>query len=401
MIKKLRIKFVVINMTMMTIMLCIILCMVYNFTRSDLETESLSMMHSIAANPFRQGRPNESSTDLKLPYFTVQVSHRGELLSTGGGYYDLSDQGFVRELVELSIASPYQTGIVDTHNFRFLKSSTPTGTVLVFSDMSSEKSTLDSLLQTSVIIGIIGFFAFLAISIFLSHWAVRPVEKAWNQQKQFVADASHELKTPLTVITTNAELLQYPDRDSGAQEQFAENILTMSRQMRLLVERMLELARADSQQPKLTAETFDLSRAAQDAVLSFEGVFFERGLTLQGYIEPGILVRGSTQSLRQVIDIFLDNAQKYAYPGTETCLRLSCSGSRCRLSVSNPGPDMGREELQAIFQRFYRGDKARGRNGGFGLGLSIAQAIVQQHRGKIWAESTDGINTFHVELPRL
>lgn len=399
MIKRLRIKFVIINMVMMTAMLCVILGMLYNFTQNNLITENLGMMKTIAANPFRTGRPGEYSQDINLPYFTLQIGHRGELISTGGGFYDLSDKEFLGELILESLGTGKETGIVEDHNLRFYQTKNPTGTVLVFTDMTSEQATLENLLQTSIFIGILSFFGFLGISIFLSRWAIKPVEKAWVQQKQFIADASHELKTPLTVIMTNSELLQNPDYSQEDKEQFSKSIFAMARQMRYLVERMLELARADNQQKQPVMTPINFSKVIADAAISFEGVFFEKGLSLASHIEPDLCVNGNVQALQQVIDILLDNAGKYSSAGGETVIRLYSTGyNKCRLTVTNPGTPIAPGDLTNIFRRFYRVDKARSRDGSFGLGLSIAQNIIEQHHGKIWAESHYDSNTFSVEL---
>jgi len=399
MIKRLRVKFVIINMAMITIMLCVIFGLVYHFTRDNLETESVSMMKSIAADPFQLGRPDAQSPELRLPYFTIQLGPRGELVSTGGGFYDLSDREFLKDLIEESVGSRNETGIVEEHNLRFCRVSTPMGTVLVFSDMSSENSTLDSLVKISVVIGLFSFLVFLCISIILSRWAVKPVAAAWLQQKQFVADASHELKTPLTVIMTNAELLQSDQFPDSERKNFSQSILIMSRQMKMLVENMLELAKSDAEQTRQQMKPVDLSKLILDTAISFEGVFVEKGLTVESTVEPGITVNGWEQTLQQVVDILLDNAQKYSSPGGNTEVYLySCGQSRCQLKVSNPGAEIPSEELKKIFRRFYRMDKARSRDGSFGLGLSIAESIVSQHKGKIWAESKGGMNTFIVEL---
>ena len=399
MIKKLRIKFVIINMVMMTVMLCVILGMLYNFTQNNLVTENVSMMKTIAANPFQMGLPGEYSSDVQLPYFSLQIGHRGELISTGGGYFDLSNTELLKELIERSLGSGRETGVVAEYNLRFYQTQNPAGTILVFTDMSSEQSTLSNLMETSIFIGILSLFGFLLISVFLSRWAIKPVEKAWVQQKQFVADASHELKTPLTVIMTNSELLQNPDYTPEDKEQFSKSIFAMARQMRYLVERMLELARADNQQKQLVMTPVNLSKVIADAAISFEGVFFEKGLSLDSRIEPGICVNGNVQALQQVMDILLDNARKYSYTAGETVVQLHSTGyNKCRLSVTNPGPEIAQEDLTNIFRRFYRVDKARSRDGSFGLGLPIAQNIIEQHHGKIWAESRSGYNTFNVEL---
>lgn len=248
MIRKLQIKFVIINMTMITVMLCVIFGLVYNFTRNNLEAESISMMKTIAAEPFRRGRPNDQSPNLRLPYFTLQVGMRGELISTGGGYYDLSDQEFLKALVE----------------------------------------------------------------------------------------------------------------------------------------HMLELARSDAEQVRQQMQPVNLSKLVMDSAISFEGLFVEHGLTMESTAQPGITVQGSEQALQQVVEILLDNAQKYSASGSETTVQLYSVGSgKCQLKVSNPGDVIPQDDLKKIFQRFYRMDKARSRDGSFGLGLSIAESIVTQHRGRI------------------
>ena len=173
----------------------------------------------------------------------------------------------------------------------------------------------------------------------------------------------------------------------------------MSRQMRQLIEEMLDLARTDSGQSTLIFSQVDLSRLISDAVLPFEPVFFEAGLTLAVDIQPGLTVRGSQQHLRQTVDILLDNARKYAAPSGEISVTLTRCGGRCRLAVSNPGPEISKADLQNIFKRFYRTDEAHTQRGSYGLGLSIARNIILRHRGRIWAESKNGRNTFFVELP--
>lgn len=399
MIRRLKLKFVVINMTMVTIMLCVIFVLVYHFTRAGLESESIRMMQTIAADPMRLGQPGDGAGDLHLPYFTLQLGLKGELVATGGGYFDLSDEALLRELIAQSLATHREIGVIDEHALRYCRVSTPVGTVLVFADMSSENSTLRNLLQSCVLIGAFAFAVFLLISLCLARWAVRPVARAWAQQKQFVADASHELKTPLTVILTNAELLESGTLCEDERRSFTQSIVLMSRQMRRLLEKLLEAARAEEEHVALPRTRVALSQLALDTAIAFEGVFAEKGLTLQSTAEPDLFVRGSEAALRQVIEILLDNAQKYAFPGTCAALELSRSGpGRCRLRVINRGPEIPEREQEKIFQRFYRVDRVRARDGSFGLGLSIAQNIVTRHKGRIWAESRDGVNTFTVEL---
>ena len=400
MIRRLRIKFVAINMAIVSVMLCVILGLIFYFTGANLERESIRMLRSIAEHPFQLGVPSELGEDVRLPFFTLRVGPHGELISTGGGYYDLSDDAFLGDLIEVAFSSPRQLGVIEDYRLRYYRAESPLSHCLVFADISSEQATLEGLTRICLVIGALGFLAFLGISILLSKWAVRPVELAWQRQQQFVAAASHELKTPLTVIRTDAELLQDPAADSGQRAKFLSDILTMSRQMGRLVEQLLELARADSGGAEAELRPVDLSRLAAQAVLPFEPVFFEQGLTLHTQLEEGVTVHGQAEALRQVVEILLDNAQKYARPGGSAWVTLRrCGRSRCLLTVADQGEPLSPEELRRIFERFYRGDRARSRTGSFGLGLSIAQRIVGRHRGRIWAESAGGVNRFHVELP--
>ena len=381
MIKRLRLKFIVINMGIATILLSAILGLVFYFTSANLETESIRMMERIASQPFQMNAPGELGEDVRLPFFTLQLGPHGELLDASGGYYDLSDDAFLGGLAQAAAASPRRLGVLEEYNLRYYRSDAPMSRFLVFADISSERATLDGLRRTCLLIGGLSFLAFLWVSVLLSKWAVRPVERAWQQQRQFVAAASHELKTPLTVIMTNAELLQ-DEADEARRSTFSSSILTMSRQMRALIEQMLELARTDSAESHLVLRPVDLSGLTARSLLPFEPLFFEQGLTLISQVDEGITVSGDEEALRRVLEILLDNAQKYSSPGGETQVTLHRRGrNHCALTVANQGEPIPPEARRQIFQRFYRADPARSRNGSFGLGLSIARSLTELQGG--------------------
>ena len=400
MLRRLRIKFVAVIMIIVAAMLCLIFGMVYHFTKSNMEAESVHMMQAIAGSPVQPGRPDIPSEEVRLPFFVIQIGRDGKISAGGGGYYDLSDEDFLKSLTDTALAQEGKMGTIEEYRLRFCRAVTPVGQSIVFADMSNELATLSSLIRTCIFIGILCLAVFFGISIALAFWMVRPVDKAWKQQRQFVADASHELKTPLTVIISNAELLQLPEYDEEHKACFSSRILTMSQQMRGLVERLLELARADQEQRKTAHTRLDFSELAEYAALPFEPLFFEKNLELVTELQADLFVDGDRQQLQQVIDILLDNAQKYAAAPdrVEFTLRQR-EKHRCLLSVSNACEPMEKEELQNLFKRFYRMDQARSRDGSFGLGLSIAESIVAAHHGRIWAEWQDGRITFFVELP--
>ena len=402
MIRKLRVKFVCINMLIVLILLSIMLGLVMFSTKMRIEADSIQMMRNIAAVPRMPSRPDEQNEDMNLPFFTLTLDKDGELLSFEGGYYDLSDEESLMTLAEAVQEDGEETGVLSAYHLRYLKRDTREGqTTIVFSDTSSETRVISHLLTNCLLIGFAGLVLFLIVSILLARWAVHPVEQAWEQQRQFVSDASHELKTPLTVILTDTELLQSGTCSETDRSRFLSSIQTMAEQMRGLVEELLSLTRADHTDIKKAQHRMDLSECVSDAVLPFEPVFFENGLTLEENIEDSIRVSGNEDQLHQVVGILLDNAQKYSAPATQTTVSLTRQGKNALLKVSSHGEEISKEDLQNIFRRFYRLDKARSMNHSYGLGLAIAKQIVENHKGKIWAESKDGINTFCIQLPEL
>ncbi len=400
MIKKLRIKFVCVIMVIVMLMLGGILGVVIHFTGQNMEMQSINMMRTIAAAPFQQGSLGKPSNDeVRLPFFTVQISSRGELITASGGYFDLSNREYLQEIINDALLSRRETGELEEHDLRYLKSVSPRGFTIVFSDTTTENAMLKHLIYICLAIFFVAALVFLGISILLSHWVIKPVAKAWDQQRQFVADASHELKTPLSVIMANAELAQNEDASEADRKTFSQNILSMTYQMRTLIENMLEMARVDNGALKMKFGAVDFSQLVSDAALSFQLLYEEKGLGLRCAVTDGICLHGSEQHLYQVLDVLLDNALKYSISNGMVSVDLIRSGKNCVLSVSSPGEPISKENLKNIFKRFYRADKARAMNGSYGLGLSIAESVVEAHKGKIWAESRDGYNIFFVRLP--
>ena len=398
MLKKLRIKFVCIFMVTVTVMLGIILGTVITLTHKNIEQQSISAMRDIAMPPKPLNKPEKEFEHIPKPHFSLLITPDGEFIAEDNGMFDLSDEEYLNSLFEYAESRDEETGIVPDTSLRYFRNRTPMGNSYIFTDVSAEADMLESLYRTCIIIGLSALLLFFVISIFLAKWAVKPVEEAWDKQKQFIADASHELKTPLTVITTNAELMKSESSEEN-KSKFTDNILKMSKQMRGLVESMLEIARLDNGSVGKEFAVFNLSETVSDAILPFEALFFEKEQIFTSEIEPDINMNGNAEQIKQVVDILLDNANKYASEKSEIKLILKKQGrNQCRLSVSNEGEAIPEDELKNIFKRFYRGDKTRQMNNSYGLGLSIAESIVTEHSGKIFAESKNSVNTFTVHL---
>lgn len=395
MLKQLRRKFVIVTMIIVMTLFTTLLGLVYYFTWSDMEERTENTLGILENSVQNIDDIRQLPRNVEQPYFVVFSSRFGEFFAAGYTDRDLKDSKYIGGLIAQVNETGEERGELEEENLLYVCKNSNMGVVYIFLDVSEQTEALHTLIRNSILIGLGGIAVFLGLSILLAHWMVRPVERAWNQQKQFVSDASHELKTPLTVIMSNAELMQSGEGDMN---QYADNILTMSDQMRYLVEGLLELARADNGQVRKSFDRLDMSTLVTESVLPFEPIYFEKGLILRTKIEENIRVMGSVRHLRQVLDILLDNAGKYTEAGAID-VSLSKRGRQCILSVANPGNPIPAEEREKIFERFYRTDKARSRDGSFGLGLAIADAIVKEHRGKILVDSNETGNCFTVVLP--
>lgn len=392
MIKKLKLKFLSVNMIIVTVMLIVIFGLIIFFTASASEKENLQQLRAALSMPPHSDHAEDAPPSLPYQIFVIRQTPRGQLAVSGNGDYKIAE-----EIFSAAIASGKREGVLKEYNLRFCVMNTPVDKSVSFSDLSVEQTMLFRLVRTCVFISLLALGAFFIVSLILARWIVRPMETAWEQQKQFAADASHELKTPLTVIITNAELLRSNKYGEEKRTRFAESILTMAEQMRGLTESLLELARSDAR-TEIAFEIVDFSELTADSALPFEPLFFEKGLTLRCETEKGITVKGSRSQLSRLADILLDNALKYSYPNTEAVLSLKKRGNTCILSMESRGDTISKADLKNIFRRFYRADKVRGMNKSYGLGLSIAENIVKEHGGRIYAESEGGVNRFYVKL---
>ena len=403
MIRKLRWQFVAACMGLIAAVLAIVFGCVWASAQNALEHSShmaLEQALSRRGGDLLPGfRQNGGDDQVLLPYFTVQVWGT-TVYVTGGTYSGLEDTDALTAILTDCLSQEADEGSLPGYALRYLRQDDGLYTQIAFVDISLETAALRQMMASYLRIGLLSLLLLAGASFLLSLRVTRPVERAWRQQRQFFSDASHELKTPLTVILSNAEMLEtsdLPERES----RWRDNILSESRQMKTLVEEMLALSRTEDAQRKPTVADVDLSDLSEDCALAFEPVAFEAGKPLSWDVTPALTVSGDGEKLRRLLSILLDNAAKYGAPGEGIVLSLRAERSQAILSVANGsgGHPIPPEELPRLFERFYRADVSRGEQSGFGLGLPIAQAIAKEHHGALRAESDEQATRFTFTLP--
>jgi len=274
---------------------------------------------------------------------------------------------------------------------------------IVFLDITSQQNFLTQLIYTFALVAFATLIVIFFISRYFANKSIKPIKEAFDKQKQFIADASHELKTPLAVISTNVDVLMSNKEDTiGNQSKWLQYIKSEVERMSKLTKDLLYLTQIDYSDNKLVFSNFNISETVESAVLTMEAIIFEHSISLNYNIEPNLTVYGNSEQIRQVIMILLDNAVKYTNTNGHINVLLKKNHNSVCLSVTNTGEGISEKDIGRIFDRFYRADKARERkNGSYGLGLAIAKTIVEQHKGKIYAKSVlNESTTFYVELPR-
>ena len=267
-------------------------------------------------------------------------------------------------------------------------------TLVAFMDNTIMQDSMTTLFRYTLIFGSIAMIVLFFAAIYLANRIVHPLEESYQKQKQFISDAGHELKTPVSVVGANADMLQ---REIG-ENQWLNNIQYENARMGALVTQLLELARTENVAPEMT--NVDLGRIVMGEVLPFETVIFENGFKLQCDVAEDLCVMGNTAQLSQLVSILLDNAIRHSRAGGTIRIDLHREKAHAVLDVSNEGTAIPDEQQKHLFDRFYRADEARtGGDNRYGLGLAIARAIVTAHHGRISVSCHDGIVVFTAVIP--
>ncbi|MEL7564720.1 MAG: HAMP domain-containing sensor histidine kinase, partial [Dehalobacterium sp.] len=272
---------------------------------------------------------------------------------------------------------------------------------IMFLDVTEYNNRLSDLFTTLLFVGLIMLFAILIISLYFANRAIKPITEAWKKQKRFVADASHELKSPLSIINANYDaLLANQEETIKSQLKWLDYIKIGTDRMTKLINDLLSLAKLEDVNSETRKMPFNISNAIYDVMQSMEAVVIEKSIKLTHSIEPDIIVKGDAESVKQVVTILLDNAIKYSNENGQVDISLIKSKRQAVFSITNSGKGITKQDLPKVFDRFYRADPSRTHeNSSYGLGLSIAKAITDRLDGEIHVTSVeDEYTTFTFTL---
>lgn len=318
-----------------------------------------------------------------IEFFVIMADNDGKFTASKNN--DGMSVELAQEYIDEIIKDNNNVGMTRNHSYCAEKKSN--GTLMVLTDRTAEIEMMSKLKRTTLIVGIISIIFLSVAAYFLSGFIVQPLKDTFEKQKQFISDASHELKTPLTVISTNADVLA----GEIGNNKWLNYIHDQTDRMSVLVNDLLSLSRLENSNRDFITSEFDLSRAVTNAALPFECQAFESNKNFVLNIEEGIRINGSEQHIKQMTGIFIDNALKYSKDNGTVRVSLTKEDNKAVLAVYNTGSGVPEEEVDKLFERFYRSDESRNRStGGYGLGLAIAKSIIDKHKFKIQVENQEG-----------
>ena len=414
MIKRLRRKLVAACMISLAIVLAVILggvnLMSYQKVVADADTVltllgnndgEFPKLHSGSETPLDGEVPMDSGRgkrdllgtkglSLETPYesrfFSVVLNEDGQALQTDIAQIAAVDEESAQLYAQSAVESGHTAGFLD--DYRYLVLAEEGNTRVIFLDCGRSLSSFRTTLLASVALSLLGLLAVLVLLLILSHRIVRPVAESYEKQKQFITDAGHELKTPMTIISADAELAEM----ECGENQWLADIRRQTERLTGLTNDLIYLSRMEEEQPPLQVIEFPLSDVAEEMALPFLAPARSQEKEMALHIQPMLSCTGDEKAIRQLISILLDNALKYSPAGGQLELRLEKQGRNILLTVTNATiQPVEKDKLSHLFDRFYRSDQSRNsQTGGYGLGLSIARSIVLAHKGKIRAESPDG-----------
>lgn len=402
MIQKLKKRFILTSMAVVTLVLLLVSGALFIGARRVIYSDAdqllvRSLMASLSGNPMGgEGRGGEGRGNRFERAVVLSIDQEtGEIENSSNVTLENCSEEEQRELARQAA----QGKGLKNKGVRTSVEKKNGKTYVAMVDTSMEDRLVTAAVKALALFAVGVWLALLLLVWLLSGWAVRPMAQAWDMQRQFVADASHDLKTPLTVILSNSELLKQQSEGTEAPE--LDRIEAAGRRMKDLVQKMLTLARMEDDPNRGAWETMDLSDMVMETALAFEATAFEKGLTIDENVADDIAVKGNRAQVQSVVECLLDNACKYADAGSTVTVSLEKAGKKAKLTVHNTGSYIPPEDLAHVFERFYRADKSRTAGDSSGLGLAIVQSVAEAMGGTVAAESSKESGTaFTVLLPR-
>ena len=411
MVRKLRVKMILITTASLLFLFVGTISAVYFASYREILEKDREMLERYAAAYWKNGSPKwiEQEPPPGIPprdvlgpdmapsgqFYSVELDETGEVLAT---HIPENEQMDAEQLSMMAkdLVGGKKDGVRGRWVYHWENESFPSGkALLVLLDNVLVDESYYALFRNTRRFGFLLFLLLVILAAWASGMVVKPLIQADREQKRFLSDAGHELKTPVAVITANLELLE---RDVGSNH-WLENIRRENTRMVSLVENLLTLTRME--EVRLPLSRLDLGREVEKAVLVFEVVAFEAGHLLEQDLEEGLFVRGNEKQLESLFSIFLENACEHSLPGSSIGVSLRKQGGQAVLSFQNTCPIMDEGEVRHLFDRFYQVDKARGGESHCGLGLSIAKRIVESLEGSVQVRYEAGRSaiTFIVFFP--
>ncbi len=403
MIKRLKIKLVALAMSALFALLVVIVAGMNIINYNSVLEESDMILSVISSNRGEfpkfgnelEGKPQHNlspETPYESRYFTVVVDGGGDVLNANISQIAAIDQATAIEYAQIVLNSGKENGFIG--DFRYIVSSDLNGTRISFLDCGRRLDSFKSFLYTSVGMSLAGFLVVFAIVFVLSGKIIKPIAESYEKQKQFITDAGHEIKTPLTIINANVDILEM---ELGENNESLQDIAQQTKRLRTLTEDLVLLARMEEAEHSISRVGFPISDVVMEAAQPFEHLAQSQGKEFVCNIQPMLSFYGNQKSINQLTGLFLDNALKYSPSDGTIILTLARQNRTLYLSCFNTTREpVSSEQLKYVFERFYRTDSSRNsETGGHGIGLSVARAIVAAHGGKITAWTKDG-NSFQI-----
>ena len=391
MIRKLRIKFIAISMTSTIIVLFLILGSINLLNYREMSHNADMILDFLKENDgelpenlyksqHKKTNGISPETSFESRYFSVFLSNNRQICEADTDNISAINEETAIKYAQKINRSNKKCGFIS--KYRYMKENTSNGVKIYFLDCTKSMMSFQNFLVTSIFVSAFGVSAVFILVVLLSKRAIEPVAESYEKQKRFITDAGHEIKTPLTIIDAEMEY---------GENEWLDDIQVQTKRLTGLTNDLIYLSRMEEGQTKISMIEFPFSEVTAEAAQSFQNLAKVKGKDFKVDIEPMITLKGNEKAIRQLLSILLDNAVKYCTEQGQIRLNVSHKGKNIILSVCNTAQELTKENIDHLFDRFYRTDESRNsQTGGYGIGLSVAKAVVETHHGKITASSEDG-----------